>query len=159
MIQLIDGKKSLNDLQKDLPFGKFRLTASVVNLWKEGFIRPVKSGSATGKMPVARLKEKYFLHFWILAATLAILAGYLYIGRMVAGIPVSDLCPVDEIQNAQKRKNIHIAIMNYTLNAGQLPENLDTLTDRHYLSRRDIHNSRRERFRYQVMDSLEYKLE
>jgi hypothetical protein len=155
VMQVIDGKKKLNDLQNELPFGQFRLFASLVELQKEGFIIPFKKGEqADEKLPTRKERYRLVLHLWPLAAALVLLSGGLYIRRIMAPVLAAEVVPVEEIRNSLKKRNIDIAIMDYTLKSGRPPEDLKALVEQQYVTRSEFRYSRRKLFGCQVIDPM-----
>ncbi|GEM_PF-1921123 len=52
VLGLIDARKSVVQIAKQVPFGSFRLSECIVNLWHGGFIAPIKGASEEHDAPV-----------------------------------------------------------------------------------------------------------
>jgi hypothetical protein len=52
VLGLVDARKNLVQIAKQVPFGSFRLSECIVNLWNGGFIAPVKAASEELDAPV-----------------------------------------------------------------------------------------------------------
>jgi hypothetical protein len=52
VLGLVDGRKTILQIAKQVPFGSFRLSECIVNLWEGGFIAPVKGANEEHSAPI-----------------------------------------------------------------------------------------------------------
>jgi len=51
VLGLVDSRRSVAQIARQVPFGSFRLSECIVNLWHGGFIAPVKAASEEREAP------------------------------------------------------------------------------------------------------------
>lgn len=52
VLGLVDSRRSVSQISRQVPFGSFRLSECIVNLWHGGFIAPVKAANEEREAPV-----------------------------------------------------------------------------------------------------------
>jgi competence protein ComGC len=150
VLGLVDGRKNVGQISKQLPFGAFRLSECLVNLWEGGFIVPL-AGSADEIGIIAPVdpqtekdrKTALVLGLALMMLVFAIVGRLLYIWMQEIG--KTDMTKDIErggyesvLANSFSRDNVQALLMDYAARKDRLPEHLNQLVKEGVLVRREV---------------------
>jgi hypothetical protein len=146
ILSRIDGRKPLSQLEKEVPFGSFRLAECIITLWDEGCIQPIAGQPAASRESAtpstASDKER----------KTAVLLGLVGIGFVCAlGIRImglwmqshsslSEMGALERIQTESIRRNAGSLALEWTSNTGSFPQSLEELVESGMLTPFEIHS-------------------
>jgi hypothetical protein len=127
VIRTVDGKKSLSDLQKEVPFGRFRFMSTVVNLWKAEFIEPVEEWESKGGRFSKSVQVKRTALIWVCLAALVLFSTSVCVRQLLKPVLTGPPEALKIIERQVVKHRINTALLNYAVSSTSLPENLETL--------------------------------
>ncbi|MBW8886938.1 MAG: DUF4388 domain-containing protein [Fibrobacteres bacterium] len=153
VLGLVDSRRSVSQIARQVPFGSFRLSECIVNLWHGGFIAPVKAASEEREAPlqVDPQSEKDRKTAMVLGVSILFLvfatsvrlfaiwmtgtAGPAGPGRQVSGDYEY------EITRSLARDNVETFLIDFAAHADSLPATLAPLRERGALGGREFDGS------------------
>lgn len=150
VLGLVDSRRSVAQIARLVPFGSFRLSECIVNLWQGGFIAPVKAAIEEREAPVPAdpqserdRKTAMVLGVAILLLVLATAVRLFSIwmvgfpGQAGPGRPDADEYG-NGITRALARDNVETFLIDLAARADSLPATLNPLRERGMLGGREI---------------------
>jgi hypothetical protein len=150
VLGLIEGRKNVAQISKQLPFGSFRLSECLVNLWEGGFIDRVADSveEPESQAPVDPQSEKDRKTAMVLGLALMILI-FAMVGRLLyfwmQEIGKTDLTKTIDrgsyesvLADAIGRDNIQVFLWDYAARLDSLPVSLKALVKEGTLAQREI---------------------
>ncbi len=153
VLGLVDSRRSVQQIARQVPFGSFRLSECMVNLWHGGFIAPVKAANEEHGAPMLAdpQSEKDRKTAMILGVAVLFLvfatAVRLFSIWMVGAVEQtgSDWQDPDDyeygISHAMARDNMEAFLIDLAARTDSLPKSLAPLRDEGILSKREIDGS------------------
>jgi hypothetical protein len=160
VLGLVDSRRSVAQIARLVPFGAFRLSECMVNLWHGGFIAPVKAASEEHDAPVLAdpQSEKDRKTAMILGVAVLFLmfatAVRLFSIWMVGAAEQtsSDWQDPDDyeygISHAMARDNMEAFLIDLAARTDSLPGTLVPLREQGILTKRELDGSGSRRFSY-----------
>ena len=150
VLGLVDGRKSVSQIAQHVPFGAFRLSECLVNLWDGGFIAPVAESLEDLEIPapVDPQSEKdrktamvlgIAVLFFIGAIAVRILSFWMFSAQ--ASVTGERAAPVGYeavIASAMARDNLEAFLMDHAARKDNFPASLDQLVKEGALAPREI---------------------
>lgn len=150
VLGLVDSRRSVAQIGKQVPFGAFRLSECMVNLWHGGFIAPVKAASEGHEAPVQvdPQSEKdrktamvlgVAVLFLVFATALRLFSIWMVGAVEQTGPGWQD--PDDYeygISHAMARDNMETFLIDLAARTDSLPRTLAPLIEEGILSKREI---------------------
>ena len=158
VLGLVDGRRTVDAIGRQVPFGSFRLAECLVNLWNGGFVAPVQDQGAHHEHaaqpdPVSERDRKSALvvggFSLLLLAALAVRLFALWI--MNANPPVSAGAEA-RITRSLARENVEAFLIDHAARNGAFPEDLDQLVSEGAVDRHDIRGRSRGKVLYRKTD-------
>jgi hypothetical protein len=153
VLGLVDARKNVLQIARQVPFGSFRLSECMVNLWHGGFIAPVKAGSEEHEAPVladpqSEKDRKTAMVLGIAVLFLVLATGVrLFSIWMVTAVEQTgaDWQDPDDfeagISHAMARDNMEAFLIDHAARKDSLPKSLLPLAVDGVLSAREISGS------------------
>ncbi len=141
VLGLVDGRKSVAQIAKQVPFGSFRLSECLVNLWEGGFVAPVEDSVDEIDLPTAAdpqnekdRKTAMVLgtaFMFLLLALVVRLVSYWFLSLNLssASQQSSEGGYAVKIANHFAYDNIEVLIVDHADRQNKLPANLKVLVD------------------------------
>lgn len=130
LMDRVDGRKSINALQRELPFGAFRFFSYLAKLWEEGFLEIEED---IDKIDVAEIITKktrpfnikvaavIFFSLLVISASVAVrLSGVMELGSQTA---------LSRIREQQAVTQLKLMTIDYVLEKGELPASISSLSE------------------------------
>ena len=144
VLGLVDGRKSVEGIGRQVPFGSFRLAECLVNLWNGGFIAPVQDSGlehehAIQNNPEAEKDRKtaMVVGVAVLGFVAATLVRLIALWMMNVNAPVSAGSEY-RITRALARENVEAFLIDHAVRKDAFPVDLDHLVHEGVIERRDI---------------------
>ncbi len=137
VIEKLDGKKSIEDISKELPFGLFRLYFHLSELWSQEFIAPAQQGKNMSKL----LKQSQAniivnnSYQWVLTLLICVcvLGAGLAFRFQVSGKFYLSQSALYEINRQQNMEILERALIDYLAAGSSIPRNIKELRAAGYL--------------------------
>lgn len=150
VLGLVDARRSVAQIGRLVPFGSFRLSECIVNLWHGGFIAPVKAASEEREAPIPAdpQSEKDRKTAMVLGAAILFLVFATAVrlfslwmvgaaGQAGAGRPGPDEYGYG-VSRALARDNVETFLIDFAARADSLPASLAPLRERGALGGREL---------------------
>lgn len=150
VLGLVDARRSVAQIARQVPFGAFRLSECVVNLWHGGYIAPVKAASEEQEAPVHADPQSEKDRKTAMVLGIAVL--FLVFGTAVRLASIWMVGAVEQtgpdwrdpadyedgISRAMARDNMEAFLIDLAARTDSLPSTLAPLRERGILDKREI---------------------
>ncbi len=158
VLGLVDGRRTVESIGRQVPFGSFRLAECLVNLWNGGFIAPVQDRGlhhehAPQPDPEAERDRKTALvvgGFSLLL--LAALAVRLFALWVLNANPPASAGAESRITRSLARENVEAFLIDHAARNGSFPDDLEKLVADGAVEDRDIRGRSRGKILYRKTD-------
>lgn len=144
VLGLVDGRRAVDSIARQVPFGSFRLAECLVNLWNGGFVAPVQDQGlqhehATQPDPEAERDRKTALVVGVsvLLFVAATAVRLIALWMMNVNPPLSSGAEA-RITRSLARENVEAFLIDHAARKDGFPSELDVLVSEGFLDRRDI---------------------
>jgi hypothetical protein len=150
VLGLVDSRRSVAQISRQVPFGSFRLSECIVNLWHGGFIAPVKAANEEREAPVpadpqSERDRKTAMVLGIAILMLVFATGVRLFSIWMAGSagqPGAGRPDTDGNENGitrpMARENVETFLIEIAARTDSLPPTLAPLRERGFLGSREI---------------------
>ncbi len=168
VLSLVDGKKSLAQISKQVPFGSFRLSECIVNLWHDGIVAPDASErreaeTAVAPDPQSEKDQKTALVLGVavvilLMATAVRLFSFWMLESAGNGTGGETVDYDVAIAHSLARGNMEVFLIDYAARKDKLPADANELIREGDLLPREIGGVGHDRPVYKKIDDKQYEL-
>ncbi len=164
LLEAIDGQKTIQQLEREVPFGYFRIYDSIVNFWNEGFIEPV--GRVKLESPEVVRTESQSETDRLTAMVLGLSSLFLILGLCfrfllgsIAGTAnIFTTNYVKDVKGKLGQQNVENFIVEKLIYQGQLPRSLGTLVEQAALSKSELRSASGRKYFYEPINELDFNL-
>jgi hypothetical protein len=158
VLGLVDGRRTVDSIGRQVPFGSFRLAECLVNLWNGGFVAPVQDQGlhhehAAQPDPDAERDRKTALVVggFVLLFLVALAVRLIALWMMNVNPPLSAGAEA-RITRSLARENVEAFLIDHAARNGGYPDDLDQLVSEGAVDRRDIRGKTRGKAFYRKSD-------
>jgi hypothetical protein len=170
VLGLVDGRKSVSQIAKQVPFGAFRLSECLVNLWEGGFVAPVADSVDEIDIAVApdpqNEKDRKtamvlgtaFMFFLVAIAVRALSFWFLSLNNSPSVKGSAGVGYEAEMANHFGRDNIEVFLLDHAIRKNNLPADLNELVKDGTLVPREITIANGNKPVYKKINKKSYQL-
>ena len=133
VLELVDGRKTLQQIGKQVPFGSFRLHECMVNLWDGGFVQPAENTRQEHASPVAADPEserdrKTAMVLGLSVVVFLSASAVRLVALWILGFGSPDATDFESrISHALKKENLETFLVDYAARKDNFPKSLSEL--------------------------------
>ncbi len=159
----INGRKTLKQLEKEMPFGTFRLYEMILGLWNRGHIEPAEQIPHSPETSRAKYQPSEKEH----KTTLVLgVAGFIFVCALLMRFIIVALWGGStllmnqnqaRIEDQLKQENIEALLIDYAYKNDNFPKNLAVMVKEDIFAPRELKNKRGREIPYRKINDREFE--